>query len=107
MDLGQAIKALRIKQQMTQAELAERVGMSTNAVSQIELGKTIPPKATIERMAHAFGIPVSYILMATIEERDIPEEKRVLYRTLLEPLRNELLETDKKETMPTGQGRTS
>lgn len=92
MDFGQAIKTLRMKQQMTQAELAERVGMSTNAVSQIELGKTMPPKATIERMAHAFGIPVSYMLMASIEEQDIPEEKRVLYRALLEPLRNELLE---------------
>lgn len=98
MDLGQAIKALRIKQQMTQAELAERVGMSTNAVSQIELGKTIPPKATVERLAQAFGIPVSYILIATIEEQDIPEEKRVLYRALLEPLRNELLETGNKDT---------
>lgn len=104
MDFGQAIKTLRIKQQMTQAELAEKVGMSTNAVSQIELGKTIPPKATIERLADAFAIPVSYILMATIEEQDIPEEKRVLYRALLEPLRNELLGTS-KDTMRTGHGK--
>lgn len=102
MDLGQAIKTLRMKQQMTQAELAERVGMSINAVSQIELGKTMPPKATVERLCRAFGIPVSYLLLASIDEQDIPEEKRVLYRTLLEPLRNELIEHN--ETTGTGQG---
>lgn len=95
MDLGQAIRNLRIKQQMTQAELAERVDMSINAVSQIELSKTIPPKATVERFCRAFGIPVSYMLLATIEEQDVPEEKRVLYRALLEPLRNELLPNNK------------
>ena len=95
---------LRTKQQMTQAELAKRVGMSTNAVSQIELGKTMPPKATVERLAHAFGIPISYILLTAIEKEDIPEEKQVLYRALLEPFRNELLETGNKDTMRTGQG---
>ena len=104
MDLGQAIKMLRTKQQMTQAELAKRVGMSTNAVSQIELGKTMPPKATVERLAHAFGIPISYILLTAIEKEDIPEEKQVLYRALLEPFRNELLETGNLDTMRTGQG---
>lgn len=57
----------------------------------MELGKTTPPKATIEKLCRAFGIPVSYMLMAAIEEQDIPEEKRVLYRALLEPLKNELL----------------
>lgn len=92
MDLGQAIRTLRTKQQMTQEQLAERIGMSTNAVSMIELGKTMPPKATVERLARAFGIPVSYMLLATIEESDIPEEKRVLYRALVEPLRDELLD---------------
>lgn len=101
MDIGQAIKTLRMKQQMTQAELAERVDMSINAVSQIERGKTVPPKATVERLCRAFGVPVSYMLLATIEEQDIPEEKRVLYRALVEPLRNELLETGNIGTMRT------
>ena len=91
MDIGQAIKELRTKRGMTQEQLADSVGMSINAISSWELGKTIPPKATIEKLCRAFGIPVSYMLMAAIEEQDIPEEKRVLYRALLEPLKNELL----------------
>ena len=92
MDIGQAIKELRVRQGLTQGQLAERCGMSTTSVSELETGKTMPPKATIEKLCRAFGIPVSYMLMAAIEEQDIPEEKRVLYRALLEPLRNELLD---------------
>ena len=91
MDIGQAIKELRTKRGMTQEQLADSVGMSINAISSRELGKTIPPKATIEKLCRAFGIPVSYMLLAAIDEQDIPEEKRVLYRALLEPLKNELL----------------
>lgn len=96
MDLGQAIKILRTKQGMTQAQLAEKCGMSTNAICSLETGKAYPPKATVDRLCQAFDIPESFLLMASIEEEDIPEEKRVLYRALLEPLRNELLE--KKES---------
>lgn len=77
---------------ITQSQLAERCGMSVTAVSELENGKTFPPKATVEKLCAAFGIPQSYLLMASIEEADIPEDKRVLYRALLEPLRNELLE---------------
>ena len=92
MDVGQAIRILRDKQHMTQEQLAEKCGMSTNAICLIETGKRFPQKATVEKLCDAFGIPQSYLLMASIEEADIPEEKRVLYRALLEPLRNELLD---------------
>lgn len=92
MNIGQAIRTLRQKQNMTQEELAERVGMSVNAVSTWELDKAFPPKQSIKRICEAFGVPQSYFLLSTIEENDLPEEKRVLYRALLEPLRNELLE---------------
>lgn len=91
MDLGQAIRALRLKQRMTQGQLAEKCDMSTTAICNIELGRVNPPKNTVERLCNVFGIPTSYLLMASIEEDDFPEEKRVLYRALLEPLRNELL----------------
>lgn len=94
MDIGQAIKELRVKQGMTQGQLADRCGMSTNAICSLETGKAYPPKSTVDKLCEAFGIPQSYLLMASIEEEDIPEDKRVLYRALLEPLRNELLEKE-------------
>lgn len=92
MDIGQAIRVLRQKQNMTQSELAARVGMSVNAVSLWELGKSNPPKESVKLICDAFHVPVSYLMLSTVEEKDIPENKRVLYRALLEPLKNELLE---------------
>lgn len=97
MDIGKAIKSLRNKQGMTQAELAERIGMSVNAVSAWELGKSFPPKYSIKRICDAFGIPTSFLMLSTVEENDLPEDKRVLYHAVLEPLRNELMETSKSE----------
>ena len=96
MDIGQAIKEFRIRNGLTQAQLGDRCGMSTNAICSLETGKAYPPKATVDKLCEAFGIPQSYLLMASIEESDIPEEKRVLYRALLEPLRNELLENTER-----------
>ena len=92
MDVGQAIKTLRQKQGMTQAQLAERCGMSINGLCLLETGKRFPPKSTVEKLCAALGVPQSYLMLATIEETDIPEEKRVLYRALVEPLRDELLD---------------
>ena len=97
MDIGQAIRTMRIKQGMTQSRLAELCGMSFQAISNYETGKALPPKSIIELMCKVFGVPTSYLLMASIEEGDFPEEKRVLYRALLEPLRNELLEVKNKK----------
>lgn len=91
MDIGQAIRALRQKRNMTQSKLAAHVGMSVNAISSWELGKSNPPKESVALICDAFHVPVSYLMLSTIEEKDIPEDKRVLYRALLEPLKNELL----------------
>ena len=95
MDLGEAIKMLRIEQGLTQRQMAERCGISVSTVSDWETGKTWPPRGASERVCEALGIPTSYLILASIEEEDLPEEKRVLYRALLEPLRNELIDKSK------------
>lgn len=92
MDMGIAIKTLRVRMGMTQRQLAEKCGTSKNAVSSWETGRAWPPKGTVERVCEALGVPTSYLILASIEKEDIPEEKRVLYKALLKPLRNELLE---------------
>ena len=97
MDIGQAIRTLRLKLGMSQAQLAERCGTSANAVSAWETGKAWPPKGTVERVCQAFGIPSAYMQLAAIEEEDFPEAQRVLYRAMLEPMRNELMEKQERK----------
>ena len=51
MNIGQAIKELRMKQGMTQEQLAAKCGMSNSVISNWELGKAEPPKASIEKLS--------------------------------------------------------
>ena len=98
MNIGLAIRKLRTEHGMSQTQLGEKCGLTANAISALEIGKTSPQKATIVRMCEVFGIPTALLHLSAIEEGDFPEEKRVLYRVLLEPLRNELLKkTDDDE----------
>lgn len=93
MDIGQAIRMLREKHgRMPQSELAQKCGVSVNTVSSWETGKAYPPKSSIELLCQAFGLSLAQFQLQAIEESDFPEEKRVLYRAMLEPLRNELSE---------------
>jgi transcriptional regulator with XRE-family HTH domain len=50
------MRALRKKLGITQAELAERSGLSTTTVQQIERGETWLGKVTIEALSRGFGV---------------------------------------------------
>ena len=91
MDLGNAIKTLRKQKKITQKQLAELSGISTNALCSIEKGQSFPSKATISKICYSLKIPESYLLLFSITEDDIPEDKRVLYRALAEPLKEGLI----------------
>lgn len=91
MDLGNAIKTLRKQKKITQKQLAELSSISTNALCSIEKGQSFPSKVTISKICSSLKIPESYLLLFSLTEEDIPEEKRILYRTLCEPLKEELL----------------
>ena len=55
---GEVIKALREKNRMTQAELAEKIGVTDKAVSKWETGRGLPDITLIEPIAKALSISV-------------------------------------------------
>ena len=55
---GPAIRELREKQNMTQAELAERIGVSSKTISKWETAKGLPDISLLQPLAHALGISV-------------------------------------------------
>lgn len=91
MNLGNAIKTLRKNKNISQKTLADMCEISANAMCNIESGKSFPGKETVNKICKALNIPESYLLLFSLSEDDIPENKRILYRTLCEPLKNELL----------------
>ena len=62
------IKVERAKKNWTQADLAEKIGVSRQAVNSIETGKFIPSTVMSLKMARAFGTTVEVIFQ--LEEND-------------------------------------
>ncbi len=55
---GQIIEEARKKANMTQAELAEKIGTNKSYISRVETGKTEPKVSTFYRIASALGLNV-------------------------------------------------
>lgn len=92
MNLGTAIKIVRKKKNISQKELANKCGISINALSQIELNESFPQKGTIQKICTELEIPPSYLLFLSISEDDVPEDKKKMFNLLSIPLRQLLLE---------------
>ena len=55
---GATIKELRESKNMTQAELAEKIGVSSKTISKWETGKGLPDISLLQPLAQALGISV-------------------------------------------------
>jgi len=55
---GAAVKQLREKRNLTQAELADKIGVSAKTVSKWETGKGLPDISLLEPLAKALNISV-------------------------------------------------
>lgn len=62
MTTGELIKAARKKAGMTQAQLAEKLGISYVGVSQWENDLRNPKLDTLQRIASALGVPVQELI---------------------------------------------
>ena len=56
--LGKRLKYLRRLKNLTQAQLAERVGLSVNYISQIETGVANPKVETLFRLAQGLDVEI-------------------------------------------------
>lgn len=54
---GASLRHQRKAKSLTQAELAERIGVSTEMVSKMERGIAAPSFSTIEKLADELGVP--------------------------------------------------
>lgn len=59
MEIGEKIKALRLANRITLNELSQKSGVSKSLLSQIERNISIPTVTTLQKIANAFGIPIS------------------------------------------------
>jgi transcriptional regulator with XRE-family HTH domain len=66
MDYGKAIRILRAFTDMSQRQLAERVGADPSLISMLEAGKRQPSRDTMEKISSGLNVPLHlFILLAT------------------------------------------
>ena len=67
-EMKNSIKVQRAMHDMTQQELADRVGVSRQTINAVELGKYVPSAVLAMKVAAAFGRRVEEVF--TLEEED-------------------------------------
>lgn len=72
MNIGHAIKLCRQQRKLTQAELAERVGVSTSYVSLLERGHRDDPSiSSLEKLAKGLDIPITLLLFLAADDAEL------------------------------------
>lgn len=61
-DLGLLIKTMRLSRNMTQGELAQKIGKTQSSITMYETGRREPDLETLEALADAFNVPMAALV---------------------------------------------
>jgi transcriptional regulator with XRE-family HTH domain len=62
MKIGDKIKALRAKKDISQQDLAKAIGVSDQAISAWENNKKVPRMGSVEKLSAFFNVPKSFLI---------------------------------------------
>ena len=69
MNIGNQIKALRLKKSVTQEAMAEHFGMTAQAVSKWECGTSVPDISLLPEISAYFGVTIDALFALDDETR--------------------------------------
>lgn len=72
-EMGRRIAQRRKSFQLKQKELAEKLGVSNNHLSGIELGKTSPSLEVFIRICTELDVTLDYLLEGTMHSNNVPQ----------------------------------
>jgi transcriptional regulator with XRE-family HTH domain len=70
-DVGLRLRQLRDEQHISMRGLATKSGLSANALSMIERGKTSPSVSTLYKLSDALGVPITEFFNQQVERQKI------------------------------------
>ena len=76
--LNERIRDLRIKNDLTQDDLAEALGLSRSTIAGYETEKRAPDKDTLDKLASFFDTSIDYLLARTDEPRSADKIKEAI-----------------------------
>ena len=71
MNIGNAIQLARTRRKLSQAQLAQRVGMSVSYLSLLERSLRDPPLSTLQRIATGLHVPLEILFFLGSEENEL------------------------------------
>jgi len=92
MNIALALIKWRKQNKVKQYVLAEKIGVTQGYLSSIENGKKIPSIEILQNICDFFEKPMPVLLWFGLEEKDIPENKREIFKSL-KPIFDELLKS--------------
>ena len=88
MNIGESIAFIRKRQDMTQAQLADKADIAITALSMIETGYRHPSKKILDKIAQVFGIAPEVITFLSLDIKSIPDSKKEEFRKLHSNFKN-------------------
>lgn len=77
--LGETIQKIRKELNLTQKELADRIGVTSNFMSMIEKNRRTPGNALLDKISEELKVPKPYLLISQIRpELDKLEDPAVI-----------------------------
>lgn len=73
--IGREVRAFRLNQKITVAELSTTTGLSIGMLSKIENGNTSPSLTTLQTLAHALSVPLTAFFRGFEEKRSAVHTK--------------------------------
>lgn len=71
MNIGNAIQLARTRRKLSQAKLAERVGLSVSYLSLLERSRRDPPLSTLQRIAAGLHVPLEILFFLGAEDNEL------------------------------------
>jgi transcriptional regulator with XRE-family HTH domain len=96
--LAKNLKEKRRSSGLTQAELAEKVNVSTHHIGMLEIAHNFPTLDLVERIADALGIEIYELFVGPLSPDPFSpkEELEKLRRTIIEEIRQTVAESIEK-----------
>jgi transcriptional regulator with XRE-family HTH domain len=79
MNLGDKITMLRKQKNLSQTDLADKIGISRDAIGKYERGDIMPTADKAKKMADLLGVSLDF-LMSDADKEDTIIDKDMLYR---------------------------
>ncbi|MBQ3835205.1 MAG: helix-turn-helix transcriptional regulator [Elusimicrobia bacterium] len=92
--LGRNLKKIMLEKNLTQKEVADKIGIEQTVISRWARGAAVPTIASIKKLSSVFGVPLNYFLENYEDEEDrykkllqLEEENSRMIKEILQEIR--------------------